>query len=239
VTMLLLWPPQSERLGLVRGIGWVVLALFAILLAFLLLAYRNRALAVRITHRLADPISPRLAERAAGMLDAFIHGLRLVPSRRKLAAFFLLSCIYWALNGWGMQILARGFDLPLTLGQCYVVLGVLVVGVMVPAAPGMVGTFQYSVLLGLSLFTPAAVLDVHGQAYAYVLWAAQLFQLTAFGLFFLFSRHIQIARIFRAPEELEEELEVEEREYRSAERPDAPDPRIGGRAAASRGGEEG
>jgi hypothetical protein len=93
------------------------------------------------------------------------------------------------------------------------VLGVLVVGVMIPAAPGMVGTFQYAVLLGLSLFVPREVLDAHGQAYAYVLWAAQIAQLTAFGLFFLFSRHIRLERIFHAPAEVGQELEAEEREY--------------------------
>jgi len=213
VVALLSVPGGAPGLSLVRAAGWVMLLGFSGLLAFLVAAYRNRERAVRLAHRVIDPLSPRLADKAAGMMDAFIHGLRLVPSRRKVGIFFFLTFLYWALNGWGMQLLARGFDLDLSLWQAYTVLGVLVVGVMIPAAPGMVGTFQYAVLLGLSLFVPREVLDAHGQAYAYVLWGAQLAQITAFGVFFLFSRHIRLERIFHAPAEVGQELEAEEREY--------------------------
>lgn len=81
----------------------------------------------------------------------------------------------------------------------------------------MVGTFQYAVVLALSLFVPREVVDVRGQAYANVLWGAQLFQLTLFGLVALFSRHIRLAAIFRAPGEIESGLEEEERDYQAQE----------------------
>jgi glycosyltransferase 2 family protein len=149
------------------------------------------------------------------MMDAFIHGLRLVPSRRKVVLFFLLTGAYWAVNGWGIQIFARSFGFHLGLTDAYTVLGVLVVGVMIPAGPGMVGTFQAAVAGGLSLFAPHA--GERALAFANVLWAVQLAQQTALGLVFLFSRHIQIARIFQAPREVEEGLELEEREYRRGE----------------------
>jgi len=217
VVALLGLPEGSPGLGLLRSAGWLVLLFFAALLAFLAVAYRRGGAAVGLVRRLLSPLSPRLAERAAGMLDAFVHGLRRVPTRGKVALFLALTLAYWGLNAWGMQLLARGFGLPLSPVQAFTVLGVLIVGVMIPAAPGMVGTFQYAVLLGLSLFFPREVVDVRGQAYAYVLWGAQMVQLTAFGLFFLFSRHIQIGRIVHAPEEVEGELEAEEAEYRAEE----------------------
>ncbi len=218
VLSLLAVPEGTPNLRLIRGAGWLMFAAFGGLLLFLVLAYLNRAMAVRLTSRLLGTVSRRLADRVSAMMDAFIHGLRVVPSRRKVGLFFLLTFLYWGLNGWGMLILARGFGIQLSALQAFTVLGVLLVGVMIPAGPGMVGTFQYATVLGLSLFVPAEVADVRGQAYANVLWAAQLVQLTAFGLFFLFSRHIQLARLFRAPAEVEEELEEEEAEYQAAER---------------------
>jgi uncharacterized protein (TIRG00374 family) len=213
VLCLLTVPDGTPGLHFLRVGGLAVFGAFAGLLAFLVVAYRNRALAVRFTHRVLDPISPRAATRASGMMDAFIHGLRLVPSRSKLVGFFLLTAAYWCLNGWGMGILARAFDLRLTLVQSFTVLGVLVVGVMIPSGPGMVGTFQAATVLGLSLFVPTQVLDTRGTAYANVLWAVQLAFTTALGLFFLVSRHIRVAQIFSAPEEVEEQLEAEEQEY--------------------------
>jgi uncharacterized protein (TIRG00374 family) len=212
VVTLLAVPEGTRGLHAFRVAGVVVFLLFAALLAFLLIAHRNRALAVRVTHRLLDPISPRVAERASGMMDAFIHGLRLVPSRRKVALFFLLTGLYWAVNGWGIQIFARSFAIELGIIDAYTVLGVLVVGVMIPAGPGMVGTFQAAVAGGLSLFVPDA--GERALAFANVLWAVQLTQQIVLGTVFLFSRHIQISRLFEAPRDVEEGLEAEEAEYR-------------------------
>lgn len=208
----LLAVPQGTRgLHAFRVAGVVVFVAFAGLLAFLILAYRNRPRAVRLTHRMLDPLSKKIADRAAGMMDAFIHGLRLVPSRAKVALFFFLTFLYWAINGYGIQIFARSFGFELGLIDAYTVLGVLVVGVMIPAGPGMVGTFQAAVVGGLSLFVPNA--GERALAFANVLWLVQMAQQVLFGLVFLFSRHIRFASIFAAPKDVEDELETEEKAY--------------------------
>ena len=211
ILTLLAVPEGTRGLHAFRVAGVVVFVAFAGLLAFLVLAYRNRPRAVRLTHRLLDPVSPRVADRASGMMDAFIHGLRLVPSGRKVALFFLLTFAYWAVNGWGLQIFARSFAFDLRLLDAYTVLGVLVVGVMIPAGPGMVGTFQAAVAGGLSLFVGDA--GERAFAFANVLWLVQLVQQVALGVAFLFSRHIQLSRLFEAPKEVGDELEEEETEY--------------------------
>jgi uncharacterized protein (TIRG00374 family) len=210
-------PASSGPVAHWRVGGVIVFLAFSTILAFLVLAYRNRALAVRLAHRLVDPISPRLAERLSGMMDAFIHGLRLVPSRGKVLLFFALTAVYWAINGLGMGILARAFGFRLGAFAGYTVLGILVVGVMIPAGPGMIGTFQAFVIAGLNLFLPPATVRTAGTAYANVLWAAQLIQQTTFGLVFLFSRHIRLGQIVHAPKEVEEELEDEEAELQARE----------------------
>jgi glycosyltransferase 2 family protein len=214
VVSLLAVPDGTPGVRLLRTGGVVVSLAFLALLAFLVGAYRNRTLAVRFAEALLRPFSPRLAARASGMLDAFIHGLRLVPSRRKLALFFLLTAGYWGLNAWGMAVLARGFGFELGAVEACTVLGVLVVGVMIPAGPGMIGTFQGAIVLGLSLFASREAVATRGVAFANVIWAVQLAQQVALGLFFLFSRHIQLGRLFAAPGAIETGLEAEEAEYR-------------------------
>ncbi len=211
ILTLLAVPEGTRGLHAFRVAGVVVFLAFATLLGFLVLAHRNRPRAVRLTHVLLDRLSPTLAARASSMMDAFIHGLRLVPSRRKVAAFFVLTAVYWALTGWGIQLFARSFGFDLRLLDAYTVLGILVVGVMIPAGPGMVGTFQAAVVAGLSLF--GAGPGERALAFANVLWLVQLAQQTILGLFFLFSRHIRVARILEAPAEVEEELEQEEEQY--------------------------
>jgi uncharacterized protein (TIRG00374 family) len=217
VVALLAVPDGAPGVGYLRVGGVIVSAAFLGALVFLVLAYRNRALAVRLTERLLGPISPRVAGRVAGMMDAFIHGLRLVPSRRKMAWFFLLTAAYWGLNALGMALLARGFGFELGLVQACAVLGVLVVGVMIPAGPGMVGTFQGAILIGLGIFFAPAAVKTRGMAYANVLWAAQIGQQTLFGLIYLFSNHIRPAQLLGASEEVGEELVEEEEGYRREE----------------------
>jgi len=84
-----------------------------------------------------------------------------------------------------MWVLMRAFPFQLSLFQSYVTMCLLVVGVMIPAAPGMVGTFQAAVKLGLSIFLPASVVNGPGLAYANVLWLCQTTQQIGLGLLFL------------------------------------------------------
>jgi uncharacterized protein (TIRG00374 family) len=215
-------PEGTPHLGEIRKAGYVMAALFGGLLAFLIVAYRSRGLAVRFMTRLLHPLSPRIAERVGGMLDAFIRGLRLVPSRRKLGLFIGLTAAYWALNGWGMQLMAQAFDLHLQLIDAFTILGVLVAGIMIPAGPGMVGTFQLAAAFGLSLFVPEEVARTRGVAWANVLWASQVgFQLLL-GAVFVFSPHIQASRILTSPEGTAEALDGEEVEALEADRHRSP-----------------
>jgi glycosyltransferase 2 family protein len=216
VIALLAVPDGTPRIRLLRAGGGIVTGAFAAVIAFLAFAYRNRAGAVGFARAALRPLSPRLAERGAGILDAFIHGLRVLPGRGSIAIFFGLTAVYWALVAASMAILAAGFGFSLGVSQACALVGILVVGVMIPAGPGMIGTFQGAIVLGLSLLAPAADVATRGTAYANVLWAGQLAQVTLVGLPFLFSRHVKVARLLGAASEVEEGLEDEEAEYRSA-----------------------
>jgi glycosyltransferase 2 family protein len=216
VTALLAVPGGTPGLRLLRAGGALVSLAFAVVITFLVFAYRSRAAAVRLAMRCLRPLSPQVAERASGMLGAFIHGLRALPGRGSLALFVALTAGYWLLNAAAMRILALGFGFELGPAQACAMLGVLVVGVMIPSGPGMIGTYQGAVVLGLSLFAPADAVATRGMAYANVLWAAQLAQVTAVGIPFLFSRHVALERLWGAPGGVAAGLEAEEAEYRSS-----------------------
>ena len=218
VAVLFAVPADAPGVTLLRTGGAVVSLAFVAALVFLVFAYRKRTLAVAAVAAALRPLSPRFAERAAGMLDAFIHGLRFVPVGRRAALFAALTFLYWALNAFGMKVLALGFGFDLGPVQACALLGVLVVGVMIPAGPGMVGTFQGAIVLGLALFSPREAVATRGTAYANVLWAVQVLQQTSLGLFFLFSRHVQLGRLAAAPAAVGAGLEAEESEYREEER---------------------
>jgi uncharacterized protein (TIRG00374 family) len=216
VVALLAVPEGAPAVSLLRAGALVVSGAFAALLAFLVFAYRSRARAVALAARLLAPLPRRAAERGAAVTDAFLHGLRVLPGAGSMAAFLALTAAYWLLNAAGLAVLARGFALDLAPVQACAVLGVLVVGVMIPAGPGMVGTYQGAIVLGLSLVAPAEVVATRGVAYANVVWAAQLTQTTLMGLLFLPSRHVRLGRLLGAVDEIGAKLEEEEAEYRAS-----------------------
>ncbi|MBI5547680.1 MAG: flippase-like domain-containing protein [Deltaproteobacteria bacterium] len=189
---------DQKSLALVRASGWIVFAFFFALLVFCVVAYVKREWAVRLTERVFSPVSAKLARRLAGMLDAFIGGLKMVPDGKKIALFVALTVVYWGLNGVGMMMLARaGFGLPLELIAAFTVLGVLVAGVMIPAGPAMLGTFHWAIIVGMSLFFPEPAQYGKVVAYAWVVWGAQFSQQVLFGLYFLVRGHVAFGSLWR------------------------------------------
>jgi glycosyltransferase 2 family protein len=174
----------------VRAARWGSTLMFAIFgsgLAFLLFALWHQERAVALVRRTIGRVAPGIADKAAEIVGAFVGAMRHLPDKRRIAGFFLVTVAYWALNGWGMTMMTRAFGpgMHLSLFQGYVVLSVLVVGLMIPAAPGMMGTFQAATWFGLGLFLPAAVVNSQGLAYANVIWLCQTVQQIGFGLLFM------------------------------------------------------
>lgn len=201
VAVLLGVPDSAPGVALLRTAGTAASLLFLGVVAFLFLAHRNRELAVRIAAGAAGLLSRRAAERASGTIDRFLRGLDLVKGRGQVAGFMALTALFWGLNAFGIGLLAQGFGFALGPMEATAVLGALVVAAMIPAGPGMVGTFQGGVLLGLALFLPRDVLATRGTAYANVLWGAQIGQQVALGAAFLFSRHVRLDALVAAVRE--------------------------------------
>ena len=154
-------------------------------------AFFLRERAISLARAALTPLSPRLAARASSMLDGFIGALHL-GSGWKVVAFFALTAVYWSLNAIGLGVLAPAFGFtgltPLMLGA---ILTIQVVGVMVPAGPGMVGTMQFFTQAGLSLFV-ADGFSARAAGYANTIWLLQFGFQVALGLVFLMVGHVSL-----------------------------------------------
>lgn len=140
--------------------GWMMLtaygalALFTAALVFLAFALRWPTPTVRFCLQLT--LLPRYAPRIAAAIEhrllEMIRGCSVLKDVRSLLAFLTWSVAYWAVNGLGVWVLARGFGLPLSPIGAFATMGLLGVGLMLPNSPGLVGQFQWFTLLGLSLY---------------------------------------------------------------------------------------
>jgi uncharacterized protein (TIRG00374 family) len=134
--------------------------------------------------------SPRLASRASEFVTRTVDGLRFLPHKRHFGLFMAETALYWGLNGFSMWILARACGITsITVVQMFVVMGVLGVGILVPAGPGLFGAFQASAYAGLAMFFPDDVVLGPGGAFVFLLYAIQcVWQLLSAGFFLVVDR---------------------------------------------------
>ncbi|MBX5480336.1 MAG: flippase-like domain-containing protein [Myxococcaceae bacterium] len=190
-------PGDSDDIRYVKWGSTVMFAVFGGGLAFLLFALWQQKLAVSLVRRTIGRFVPKLADKAAEIVDAFVGAMRQLPDAKNLIGFFVATFVYWGVNGAGMAMVARAFDLHLTLFQGYVVMCVLVAGLMVPSAPGMIGAFQAATKVGLALFLPPALVSASGLAYANVVWFTQTAQQILTGLVFMSATHMSFRDVTR------------------------------------------
>ncbi len=117
------------------------------------------ALASGFRHRLMGAIErwcrrrqSKKTERIATILDQLSHGLKAMGQPALILPAIAISFLIWgseALTLWGV---GRALDLALAPNAVLLCLIVVNFGLILPAAPGAVGTFEFACILSLGLF---------------------------------------------------------------------------------------
>ena len=136
--------------------------------------YGARDFARRVTHTLLNPISSKLADFVTSTLERLADGLKVLGSPKNRVRFFSETLAYWACQFVAQWLLMRGCGIEGTFAEACVSMGVLGLGVVVPAGPGLFGAFQIGTYAGLALYFPLAVLQSSGAAMVFVAYAGQL-----------------------------------------------------------------
>ena len=184
-------PRPAEGRRSVRALGGF-LAAFAAMAIFYLRPDFGR----RLTERTLGLVSKKLAGKAADFVTRLAEGLRFLPSARYFGLFLLETALYWGLNAASMYVLAVGCGLEgMTLIRACVVMGVLGVGILVPAGPGLFGAFQWSMYAALAMFYAHDVVLGPGAAYVFLAYAIQFaWHLVSGAACLLLDREVSVAQ---------------------------------------------
>jgi uncharacterized protein (TIRG00374 family) len=181
LTVALLTIPAASS-PYVWGLRVLPLLVFAAALA-LLLAFRRWPAAVsRALERVLGLASARLAGFVTGVLARFHRGLGALPDRRRFWAFVAWSAAYWGINALAFHVLARGCGLDLPPAGAVAGMGVLAVGILLPAGPGYFGNFQIAVLAALEMYLPRGAFTTDAAVFVFLLYASQTGLTILFGL---------------------------------------------------------
>jgi len=181
LAVMLLW--RSELVpGPLRKIAWVALGICLVASSALVVIRRRRETVEKLAGRALKLLPDNAANRTGEITRAFIDGLGALHSAGDVALSFGVSFLVWLPNIVAVEIILRSFDLSLPLQASLVVFTMVTFGIMIPSAPGFVGTIQYFFVLALGLYGVAESLALSASIAYHV---SVFIPLTASGLFFM------------------------------------------------------
>ena len=175
--------PQLLSDQVLRRMGWFALALFLVIGGMLALLQWSWPRAEKLISLALRPFRPSIRESALNLARSFAAGLRLSRGV-DLAAVVLLSVVVWLLGAASIAALFPAFDLPFSLTKGIFSQVVIALAVMIPAAPGFLGTFHAGVAASLIALGIGAT---SAQSFALVLWFVNFVPVTVVGLLVAWS----------------------------------------------------
>ena len=186
-------PPGMEGIqqGLVTG-GYVMLALYLLVIAFLIVLKRSTARTIHVVGLVLKPFPKVVADKTVPLLVSFISGIQLPSRAGDLFAIFL-SCVFiWFTAAWPIDLILQAFGIHLPFSASLFVLVFLVFAVMVPASPGYVGTYHAACVYGLMAF---AIPKEQALSVALVVHAVAFFPVIFLGFYFLWREKISFSAL--------------------------------------------
>ena len=193
------WEREADIAANVQLIELVATVTFVgVAAAIGVLLYRHE-LATRAFGFVARALPARLNRFAVGAFAAFVNGLSSMRRPGVVLGTALLSVAVWAIEWSAYVVIASAFDLGLPTPQlaaaCALLLVVVNLGIMLPAAPGYVGTFQFFAVSALAVW---GVPREPALAVAIVAHLAQYVLVTAVGLMFFGREHVSLRTVAAA-----------------------------------------
>lgn len=147
-------PPgmAAVQQGLVAG-GYATLAVYVVVIAFIILLKRSTSRTLKVVEVMLKPFPSSFSEKIIPLLGSFIAGLRLSTRPRDLVALLVSSLAIWAFAVWPIDMVLRAFGIVLPITASMFIMVFLVFAVMVPAAPGFIGTYHTACVYGLMAFS--------------------------------------------------------------------------------------
>jgi uncharacterized protein (TIRG00374 family) len=186
---------------------WIFRSAVSILLIFIPLLFLLIFLAVKRefsskgVDRILSKLPQKLSSRLMRLFHSFIDGLQILPDLKRTISVVLLSLLIWGLVGSATYILFYAFpsmdQLPLAAG--FAVLVITALGVTLPTAPGFIGNYHFSCVIGLTLFD---VPKTDALTFAILLHFLQLAVMILLGVICLPFMKVSLPSLFKRSEQI-------------------------------------
>jgi len=194
VTLFALRLPQgmAEAEHLLRlGFLFVFLLCCGLLLFLFLLKHRT-AQTLSFVRSILKPFPHGVSDRAISMLESFVAGIRISVHGRHICAIVASSLLIWIFCVLPVDMILQGFSIHLPITASMFIMALLVGAVMIPAAPGYIGTYHYACSMGLMLFGMNKTIAT---SIALLIHATSFFPVIIAGFFHLWSSKMSLGGV--------------------------------------------
>lgn len=193
-------PPSYQHLQpLLVKAGLAMALAYLGIIALLWGARRSPDTAARLVFRCLEPVSDRWAGTFSELTRQFAQAIRFAQGDASgILPLVLTSIAIWGTATLPIHLVLRGSGYPLPFSASVLILVLLVFAVMVPAAPGAIGTFHMASAVGLSVYgvEPSAAVSL-----SLVLHACGCVPVTGIGLLLLWHQGMSLKGLYHAMEE--------------------------------------
>jgi glycosyltransferase 2 family protein len=170
--------------------GYASVAIFATAFVALGLFLWQRTLAAKLVAKTVGLVSAKMGRLLSEKVGSVADGVRSIAEPRLAFPFLAESLVYWGTNAAGMWLLGVGCGLPMSFSHAIAVMGILAIGILLPAGPGLFGNFQFAISLALKLYFAGAIVGAAGSVYIFLMYATQAILIVVAGIVPLYVMRI-------------------------------------------------
>lgn len=176
----------------IKNSGYLMLALFFMLIAVILILNKNRQTTISKTGALIKFLPEKLQNRALQMLLSFLKGFVTLKNKRHYLLTFILSILIFLTHLLSFVFGFYAFGLNLPWIAPFVLLVFTTISVAFPITPGYVGSYHLLCQFALSLF---AIAKSIGLGYALVIHGLNTIPFLLIGLGLAWKEGISLMKI--------------------------------------------
>ena len=173
---------STEAGRLARAGAGILLGACIGLTVFVVAIESSPALTAKFVAFLTSMFPERVRARTAKTLEHFLAGLGLFRDLPRLLWVFVLSFAMFGIFALVLTVSMWAFGLDVPWYGGLVMLVITAIGIMVPAAPGYIGTLNLACVAGLALF---GVEKQSSVSFSWFYWASQWLPISVVGLWYL------------------------------------------------------
>jgi len=182
---------------LVKSTYYILIFIFFVFI-FLLFIMRKRDFVLNLIKKILSSFPEKISKRIQRVVDSFIKGLDFFHNTHHFIPIIFITVLMWFLYMGSYYFAFMAFDFFNESYHEFLLAGVVLlvlssIGLMIPSAPGAIGTFHYFCILGLII----ASLNDNNQAAAYAVFihGINYISVTFVGLIFFLRENMRLSEM--------------------------------------------